>query len=814
MLSVLKRNKIVSIFVGIFTLCMIFTAISVSVKAAGNIYYVDSISGNDANNGTSSSAPWKTLTKVNSAVFQPGDQILFKKGASWMGTLEVTSSGNSNAQITYGSYGTGNKPIINGSGAYQAIRIMDKSYITIRDLEITNPAADSGDRKGIFIFANGNTMSGIQILNNDIHDVKGKYGESDYFWAAAILCDAYAYNIDNLMIEGNSIYNNECQGIYTNGTGGTDGIRYNNLIIRNNTLNYNVKGDIIVGKALNPLIEYNVGMNAGQGYDGIYYIASMWEWGCNGSTFQYNEVANVNAADHLSWGGDSQAFDVDISSKGTHVFQYNYTHNNEGGTLLVMAENPELNSTIYRYNISQNDGHYNCNPWDNNQTWDGTRGSTVSVNNPGSDGTHIYNNVWYNDTSDGIRLMDAAVNYKNNIFYTTGEYKYPISAPKYDSNCYYGGVAPSTDLIKIVSNPNFVNPGSGGNGRSSVDGYKLQSDSPCINSGVSISNNGGKDYWGSSLYNGIPDIGAHEYSVSVVTPTPIPDTEVRSGSYSEKVAFTTQDEYKYIMQYTPVLANTNYMGEIWVKGSGSLEYIVQDTSTWTTLSAATISATDLWTKYTMPTFSSGNRNTVAVLCKILPGTSGTLYMDDLFFGIPGGANILSDPGFESGITWQGLDTTPFTRIYSDATPTPEPVENVRSGSYSEKVAFTSVDEYKYIMQYAPVQSYTNYSGEIWVKGSGSIEYIVQDTSTWTTLSAATISATGVWTKYTIPTFGSGNRSTVAVLCKILPGTSGTLYMDDVFFGMSGGTNVLLDPGFEEGTSWYGLNIAPFSRITR
>ena len=77
-------------------------------------FYVSSSSGNDANSGTSPSSPWKTLSKVNSQTFRAGDAILFKRGDSWYGSLTVSNSGSSSAPITYGAYGTGNKPIISG----------------------------------------------------------------------------------------------------------------------------------------------------------------------------------------------------------------------------------------------------------------------------------------------------------------------------------------------------------------------------------------------------------------------------------------------------------------------------------------------------------------------------------------------------------------------------------------------------------------------------------------------------------------------------------------------------------------------------
>jgi len=41
---------------------------------------VDATNGNDRNNGTSPSTPWKTIAKVNASRFYPGNQILIKRG--------------------------------------------------------------------------------------------------------------------------------------------------------------------------------------------------------------------------------------------------------------------------------------------------------------------------------------------------------------------------------------------------------------------------------------------------------------------------------------------------------------------------------------------------------------------------------------------------------------------------------------------------------------------------------------------------------------------------------------------------------------
>jgi parallel beta-helix repeat protein len=94
-------------------LFVLFFVLLVNIGNA-TVYYV-SASGDDANTGTSESQPWKTLAKVSSTSFSPGDQILFKRGDEWSGTITVTSSGSAGSPIVYGAYGSGEKPKIYGS---------------------------------------------------------------------------------------------------------------------------------------------------------------------------------------------------------------------------------------------------------------------------------------------------------------------------------------------------------------------------------------------------------------------------------------------------------------------------------------------------------------------------------------------------------------------------------------------------------------------------------------------------------------------------------------------------------------------------
>ena len=74
----------------------------------GTDYYVKT-AGSDSNTGLSDAQAWKTITKVNTVwaagTFAPGDCIYFNRGDTFYGTLTITESGSSSADITVGAYG-------------------------------------------------------------------------------------------------------------------------------------------------------------------------------------------------------------------------------------------------------------------------------------------------------------------------------------------------------------------------------------------------------------------------------------------------------------------------------------------------------------------------------------------------------------------------------------------------------------------------------------------------------------------------------------------------------------------------------------
>lgn len=88
----------------------------------GTTYYVSSSKGDDSNDGTSESKPFKTLEKINKLTLKPGDQVLLEKGSVFNDQyLHLKGSGSAEAPIKVSTYGEGNRPQIltNGQGLWE-----------------------------------------------------------------------------------------------------------------------------------------------------------------------------------------------------------------------------------------------------------------------------------------------------------------------------------------------------------------------------------------------------------------------------------------------------------------------------------------------------------------------------------------------------------------------------------------------------------------------------------------------------------------------------------------------------------------------
>src|SRR4051794_36404136 len=76
---------------------------------AQTTYHV-SPSGDDSNDGKTPATAWRSISRVNSQAFVPGDQILFKRGGEWRECLVPGTDGSADHPIVFGAYAAGPKP--------------------------------------------------------------------------------------------------------------------------------------------------------------------------------------------------------------------------------------------------------------------------------------------------------------------------------------------------------------------------------------------------------------------------------------------------------------------------------------------------------------------------------------------------------------------------------------------------------------------------------------------------------------------------------------------------------------------------------
>jgi len=110
-------------------------------------YFVDANNGDDDNSGKQLDSPWKTVEKINFIIFEPGDNIYFKRGTSYSRGLQINGNGTKDNPITVSAYGEGDAPKFTNTNNSEfngnAIQI-NGDYQIVENLYVygTNPASN------------------------------------------------------------------------------------------------------------------------------------------------------------------------------------------------------------------------------------------------------------------------------------------------------------------------------------------------------------------------------------------------------------------------------------------------------------------------------------------------------------------------------------------------------------------------------------------------------------------------------------------------------------------------------------------------
>lgn len=497
-----------------------------AVSTHGATYYVDSMSGRESNDGTTPETAWVGLTNVNSQVFLPGDQILFHSGSRYTGQLKPQGSGSPEQPIVIDRYGDGPLPRIDGEGAvFSTVFLHNVECWEVRNLEVTNEGDQpKWNRRGVHILNEElETARHLVLSNLYVHDVNGTLPKRREA-GVAILAEigrGKQLRFDGLTIENCHIEN--C---------GRDAIRIwgvcnreqwfpsLNVVIRENLIE-KVGGDGIVPTGCDgALVEWNtmrdcvrLGKIAGP-------AAGIWPWSCDNTIIQFNEVS-----DHKAW-VDAQGFDSDYNCENT-LIQYNYSHDNEGGFVLICCPGKKSRNTdtVIRYNVSINDGFRK----------EGGRpyfSPTFHITGP-VENSRIYNNIIIVPEKSDPALDRSLVTmdnwngpwpvdtlFANNIFYVTGSADFEFGKDRntiFQNNLYFGDIiALPKDSKAVFSNPAFVDPvlDGGESGFDILKGFMLQRGSPCIRAGKKMEKSGIIGFFGNSVPVGrAPCIGIHERPV-------------------------------------------------------------------------------------------------------------------------------------------------------------------------------------------------------------------------------------------------------------------------------------------------------------
>ncbi|RLC80154.1 MAG: hypothetical protein DRJ03_22210 [Chloroflexi bacterium] len=519
-------------------------------------YYVDATLGDDSNPGTITQ-PWKTISKVNSSSFNPGDKIYFKRGEIWRERLTVPSSGLDGNPITFGAYGTGDKPKISGAdvvtdwsgpdvnGEYYKSGFATGPYVVLRDgsriskgtvgsLGANEWGYDSGtlylgfDPSSHTIEAGQRTspitINGKSYITIENITVYGGNNRADTDAAGGNICIYGASN--NIILNYITSYGCHFSGI---GIGDSD---VSDITISNVTVYDTLGAGIrfasgVTNSTLSNFTVHDCAMlpsddGAGGNGGGVEIISD-----CDNISVSSGEVYNTGAG-LTSQGADPgvavyESTNIDITKVKIHDCY-------GGGAYYRSVTAGHPSSGNFVYNIVCNNGNTSMPSGSIlvGLRAQGVTDARVTVN--------VYNNVFCNNLVDYVGQNDrmgmvyasgeTTINFKNNIlkdpigdyscymfirssvtyvasnncYHTTGsnnrwswDFSYKYSLSEWESV--------SGETNSLNQDPSFVDPDNGD--------FRLKVGSPCIDAGTNVGLDRDFNYnpvpWGAGV-----DIGAFE----------------------------------------------------------------------------------------------------------------------------------------------------------------------------------------------------------------------------------------------------------------------------------------------------------------
>lgn len=428
-------------------------------------YYIDSETGDDANEGINRDLPWKSLQRLEQTRLFPGDTVRFKRGSAYTGPLYLTDSGNAQNDILLTDYGDGQLPAPS----------------------FTNPVFDADNGN----FGNCIRIQGSYIVVENLYchhtvaELPENTGGFTTMWElGAIYIDKQA---EHCIVRNNELF--DCGvGIKSYGR---------HALITNNTIH------------------------------DCNRVLKKWSWGpigiWLGADYQevcYNRIFNYSAVDpRITWGPDSYgggadggAIEIDDAryDKSTISIHHNYSRDCQGFlevTWSDVKQNPGYRNFKVHHNISDDFQQFIA-------LW---RGEGCCIDN----NTIIRRKVNVNDWGVfNITQYHSKNQIRNNIIVVENDVvifnvgKNGNAEPSsVIANNLYHAASGTLNMGKegpgdgsVIGDPLFVNYGSA----VAAEDFDLTNGSPAIDKGLDLGYK--KDFYNHSIPQGsAPDMGVYEF---------------------------------------------------------------------------------------------------------------------------------------------------------------------------------------------------------------------------------------------------------------------------------------------------------------
>ena len=492
-------KKVLSVLLAV---AVFLTGFGVSVFAefvGQDVYYIDSIDGDDANSGLSEDEAVRTIAGLKNGEITAGTTFLFRNGGRYECAVDFNDvSGAKENPVVISSYGEGEKAVLYTNEAREVFIFNDCSYITVSDVAITAPNGG-----GIWINTTAKTSEGITIDDVYFYDMpNGKVTSRADTSAGAARARAAVmvkslpgtsrFPVNNLTISDCEVYDvangfliwgswNEAENPWCATEEEIDPVFNEGLLIKNCYLHDMDAEAIVIGMCDGALVTDCRAIDCcqGEGVDEngeiLFFTAAMWFWGSVNSTIQYCEIAGQKNV------GDGMAVDFDSYTHNC-TYQYIYSHDN----MRFMCNNPNYSGhhgNTVRYCLSVNDN--------------GAR-STTAVGAAGEHEFSFYNNTIIN--SGEFQFKNLYNSYiANNVFVMEdgATFAYDVDTSRgntYKNNCYYNVMTPFVDILAMNTVPGFA-----GDDTADIMSYVLSEKSPLIGKGEKVDDGLTTDFYGNEI---------------------------------------------------------------------------------------------------------------------------------------------------------------------------------------------------------------------------------------------------------------------------------------------------------------------------